>query len=97
MSGSSRPSRSASCNGFRRGRRGRPILLATCSSVAALLFASGCTRTVLVPESSPVRIGPSARARVYALVNGDWVVSDNAVRLEEGWYLVPPSFVEGDR
>ena len=57
-------------------------------------FASGCTRTVLVPEASPVRIGPDARCRVYALVNGEWVLSDNSVRIEEGWYLVPPSFVE---
>ena len=97
MNGSSRPWRSGSSNGFPRGRRGRPILLATCSSVAVLLFASGCTRVVLVPEQSPVRIGPCARARVYALVNGDWVVSDNAVRLEEGWYLVPPSFVEATK
>lgn len=70
------------------------IPIALFSSVAALPFASGCTRTVLVAESSPVRIGPDARARVYALVGGEWVVSDNTVALEEGWYLVPPSYVE---
>lgn len=70
------------------------IPIALFSSVAALPFGSGCTRTVLVPESSPVRIGPCARARVYALVGGEWILSDNSVDLEEGWYLVPPSYVE---
>ena len=69
------------------------IPIALFSSVAALPFASGCTRTVLVPESSPVRIGPCARARVYSLVGGEWILSDNTVTLEEGWYLVPPSYV----
>lgn len=70
------------------------ILLAIASLLLALVFASGCTRTVLVPESSPVRIGHGARARVYALVGGEWILSDNSVDLEEGWYLVPPSYVE---
>lgn len=70
------------------------ILLAIASLLLALVFASGCTRTVLVTESSPVRIGPDARARVYALVGGEWILSDNTVGLEEGWYLVPPSFVD---
>lgn len=70
------------------------ILLGIASLLLALVFASGCTRTVLVPETSPVRIGPCARARVYALVGGEWILSDNSVELEEGWYLVPPSYVE---
>ena len=94
MSGSSQPLPSGSSSGSRSAGLGRLILLATSSSVAVLPCASGCTRTVLVPESSPVRIGPDARARVYALVGGEWVVSDNSVDLEEGWYLVPPSYVE---
>jgi hypothetical protein len=35
---------------------------------------------------------------VYALVDGEWRLSANAVRLPEGWYLVDPSFVEeGDQ
>jgi hypothetical protein len=34
------------------------------------------------------------RARVYVRVSDDWVLSDNRVPLQEGWYLVPPSFVE---
>ncbi len=65
-------------------------------SCAALVygFASGCARTVLVPESSPVRIGPKVDARVYALVDGEWVLSENRVTIPEGWYCVPPSYVE---
>jgi hypothetical protein len=59
-------------------------------------FAAGCgSRTILVPESSPVRVGPSLRGRVYALVDNEWRLSANAVEIPEGWYLVPPSFVEG--
>jgi hypothetical protein len=60
----------------------------------ALAFASGCGRTVLVPESSPVRIGPDVQSRVYTLQGGEWMLSDNKVALPEGWYCVPPSFVE---
>ena len=71
-----------------------PTPIALCSSVAALLFATGCTRTVLVAESSPVRVGPDVRARVYMLVGGEWQLGANAVQIPEGWYLVPPSFVE---
>jgi hypothetical protein len=56
--------------------------------------ASGCTRAVLVPESSPMRIGPETAARVYCLDQGEWVLSENRVMIPEGWYLVPPSYVE---
>lgn len=60
----------------------------------ATVCAGGCARTVLVPEGSPVRIGPETRARVYVRDGGEWVLSDNRVTVPEGWYLVPPSFVE---
>ena len=60
----------------------------------ALAFASGCSRTVLVPESSPIRIGPATEARVYTRVGDEWVLSENRVEIPEGWYCVPPSFVE---
>jgi hypothetical protein len=49
---------------------------------------------VLVSEASPVRIGPGTKARVYARVGGEWILSENRVEVPEGWYLVPPSFVE---
>ena len=94
MSASSPAWRLRSLSILRSALRATLILLATLSLLLALVFASGCTRTVLVPESSPVRIGPGARARVYALVDGEWILSDNAVDLEEGWYMVPPSFVD---
>jgi hypothetical protein len=32
---------------------------------------------------------------VYALVDGEWRLSSGAVHIPEGWYMVPPSFVEG--
>ena len=68
--------------------------VALISLAAVAGFASGCGRTVLVPESSPVRIGPDVRCRVYSLQSGEWRLSDNKVVLPEGWYCVPPSFVE---
>lgn len=63
-------------------------------SVAAILCASGCTRAVLVPEASPIRIGPATRARIYVMTDGEWELSGNTVTIPEGWYCVPPSFVE---
>jgi len=59
-----------------------------------VLCAAGCSRTVLVPESSPIRIGKGCRSRVYTLIEGEWIESANAVQIPEGWYCVPPSFVE---
>ena len=59
-----------------------------------LLFALGCSRTVLVPESSPIRIGKDCRSKVYTMVEGEWIESVNIVQIPEGWYCVPPSFVE---
>lgn len=70
------------------------ILLAIASLLLAIVFASGCTRAVLVPESSPIRIGPATRARIYVMTDGEWELSGNAVTIPEGWYCVPPSFVE---
>ena len=73
-----------------------PLLIVIGFVALVLGFGTGCgSRTVLVPESSPVRMGPGATARVYALVEGDWTLSANRVEVPEGWYLVPPSFVEG--
>jgi len=72
------------------------ILIATpwaCLALA-IAFAGGCSRAVLVPEASPVRIGPETRARIYVMTDGDWRLSDNCVEIPEGWYCVPPSYVE---
>jgi hypothetical protein len=41
-----------------------------------------------------MRIGPETAARVYCLDQGEWVLSENRVMIPEGWYLVPPSYVE---
>lgn len=70
------------------------------SAILALLAlvlacASGCgPRVALVPEGAPVRIGPGTRAPTYVMIDGDWTLSTNRCDLPEGWYLVPPSFVE---
>lgn len=62
--------------------------------VLVLASASGCgSRTVFIPEESPIRIGPDTRARVYTLQQGAWTLSDNRVTIPEGWYAVPPSYV----
>jgi len=60
----------------------------------AVAFAGGCGRTVLVPESSPFRIGPGTRAPIYTMTDGEWRLSDDRVEIPEGWYCVPPSYVE---
>jgi hypothetical protein len=67
--------------------------------VAALAFASGCgSRAVFISDQSPVRIGPGIKGRVWMLIDGEWMLSNNSVELPEGMYLVPPRFVEeGDQ
>ena len=35
-----------------------------------------------------------ARARVYAMVDGSWVLGSESIALPEGYYLVSPRFVE---
>jgi len=86
------------CTTSRSGRALRSTLLPIVLACVALALASasGCARTVLVSESSPVRVGPCVRGRVYALVEGEWRLG-STVTLPEGWYLVPPSFVEEDQ
>jgi hypothetical protein len=41
-----------------------------------------------------MRVGPSERFRVYHRIEGRWELSANSVAVPEGWYLVPPSFVD---
>ena len=67
----------------------------TYSVALALASASGCgPRTVLVPESSPIRVGPGVSGRVYIREAGEWTLSANEVEIPEGTYIVPPSYVE---
>ena len=42
-------------------------------------------------------MGPKVKGLVYTLQNDVWVLSDNQVELQEGWYLVPPSFVSNNK
>jgi len=101
-SASSRASRSGCSSGWKAALTSREGLwtlwpIALFFAVLATAFASGCGRTVLVNESSPIRTGPSVEGRVYAWMDGKWVLSANKVTIPEGWYLVPPSFVEDER
>lgn len=69
-----------------------PTVLALLALVVAC--ASGCgSRTIFVPEESPMRVGPSSRLRVYHRIDGTWTLSENRIDIPEGWYLVPPSYV----
>lgn len=72
------------------------LLIAALFAALALAYATGCTRTILVPESAPIRIGPRTEAHVYAVdpASKEWRLSENRVTIPEGWYCVPPSFVE---
>lgn len=75
------------------------LLTATLFAALAIGFASGCSagsRTVFVPESSPMRIGPNARFKVWIRTKGsdEWELSANNVEIPEGWWIVPPSFVK---
>lgn len=70
------------------------ILTALGFALLALASLAGCGRTVLVSEGSPMRTGEAIRGRVYTLIDGKWVLSGNTVEIPEGWYIVPPSFVE---
>jgi hypothetical protein len=69
------------------------LTLTSCGALA-IAFGTGCTRTVLVSESSPIRTGPDIRGRVYTKTSDGWMLSSNAVSIPEGWYCVPPSYVE---
>lgn len=72
-----------------------PRKIRTYSAALALGFASGCgPRTVLVPESAPIRIGPGVVGRVYVREAGEWTLSANKVTIPEGAYVVPPSYVD---
>jgi hypothetical protein len=74
------------------------MLIAILFAALAAAFVSGCgsSRTVFVPEESPMRTGPNSSMRVYHRVNGEWTLSNNRIAVPEGWYLVPPSYV-GDK
>lgn len=76
--------------------RSRAILTMLGFVALVLACASGCGRTVLVKQGSPLRIGPDVHARVYARVNGEWSLSGNQVEIPEGWYLVPPDYVDAE-
>lgn len=67
----------------------------TSFAALATVCATACgPRTILVRESSPIRIGPDVKGYVYVRENGEWTLSSNRVEIPEGYYLVPPSYVD---
>ena len=83
----------------RASKRSKPTRSLKYLSRLALAFVSifvcvGCSRVVLVTEASPIRIGPDCRTQVYTLIDGEWRLGDNRVEIPEGWWCVPPSFVD---
>ena len=42
-------------------------------------------------------MGPNSKAFVYTLQDGAWTLSNNQVTVQEGWYLVPPAFVQENK
>ncbi len=69
-------------------------LIAALMLFVALASACGCGRTVLLPDDSPIRVGPGTTGKAYRLIEGEWRVSDRAIQYPEGWYVIPPRFVE---
>lgn len=65
-----------------------------CLLLLATVFVVGCNRVALVSEGSPMRIGPDCNTKVYTLTETGWELSPNSVLIPEGWYIVPPSFVD---
>ena len=74
--------------------RSRLRLILLYSVLLLVASACGCSRTVLIREADPIRIGPDTRSRVYTMIEGEWRLSPNRVEIPEGWYCVPPSFVD---
>jgi hypothetical protein len=74
------------------------MLLAISLSFVVLvgIFVTGCvaSRTIFVPEESPMRVGPNNSTLVYTYEDGKWVLAENRIKIPEGWYIVPPSFVK---
>jgi hypothetical protein len=74
-----------------------PLIVLSCVA-AALGFASGCGRTVLIPEAAVLRVARDVKGHVYSWNEADqeWQMSARQIAYPEGWYIVPPSYVEED-
>lgn len=71
-------------------------LIATALTALALAFASGCARTVIVEEGSPVKLARPVKARILYLGQTGWTEAPTEVEIPEGWWLVSPRFVDGE-
>ena len=93
MNASPQESWSVCCLGLKSARRFKPLTSMLLSFAAlVILCACGCSRTVIVGDGSPMRVG-KATGTVLQRIDGEWVESGKTT-LPEGWYMVPPRFVE---
>jgi hypothetical protein len=78
---------------LRSAKRFKPLTWTLLSYAGlVILCACGCSRTVIVDDGSPMRVG-KATGTVLQRIDGEWVESGETT-LPEGWYMVPPRFVE---
>jgi hypothetical protein len=54
------------------------------------MIGCGSTRAIFVETGSIARIGPNVEGRIYVKVDGRWVLTDDTVKIPEGYYIVPP-------
>ena len=81
------------CRGSRSAELFKPLTWTLLSFAAlVILCGCGCSRTVIVDDGSPMRVG-RATGTVLQRIDGEWVESGETT-LPEGWYMVPPRFVE---
>lgn len=71
----------------------KPLMALLLPCISAGLLLTGCAslseakKVVFVTESEGfVRIGPDVEGRVYTWDGDKWVLSQNKMRLPEGWY-----------
>jgi len=69
-------------------------LIAALTLLLALASVCACGRTVLLPDDSPLRVGPGTTGKAYQLIEGEWRVTERAIDYPEGWYVIPPRFVK---
>ena len=76
-------------------------LIATIAALFVLIavfLLAGCTapRVVLPEQGAPLRAGPHIKGHVYVwTANHAWELSDNEIRIPEGWYIWNPDGTNG--
>ena len=73
------------------------LWIVLCSSAMVIAFATGCTnKKIVAHESAVLRVAPDVRGYAYlwdAETNA-WKMSSKMITYPQGWYLVPPAYIE---